>query len=298
MTAAWRHPNRQDPATQHVELRRAPPTPALREWVRRVTGSKIVAVRRLPGASSTAVHQLVLDSGVRLALRAYVWRGFLDDEPDAPRREVDALRWASRAALPAPGIVAADPTGAEAGVPALLMELLPGRAQSRPPVERLAELAAQVHSVSADGLAHDWFIWCRDRSTRPPDAARDRRIWERAHELWREPPPDFTPTFIHRDLHPGNTLWVRRRLTGLVDWANACRGPTGVDIATCRWNLAGWADVATADAFVSAYERLTWTTQHPYWDLSSLLEYDWDLGLPAHEVHQAEGYLASVLARW
>jgi aminoglycoside phosphotransferase (APT) family kinase protein len=266
--------------------------------VRQVTGSKIVAVRRLPGASSTAVHGVVLASGETLALRAYVWPGFVADEPKAPQREVDALTWAADAGLPVPRVIASDPTGQDAGVPVLLMELIRGRAQSRPKIEVLAELAAQIHAVNADGFGHEWFPWCRDTSTRPAVGARDPHVWERAQELWREPPPPVRPTFIHRDLHPGNVLWLRGRPVGIVDWANACRGPIGVDIAHCRWNLDDWAGEAEATAFVQAYERRTGTAHHPYWDLATILEDDWDLGRPAEHVHRAKRLLQSVLARW
>lgn len=294
----WRHPNQREQQSLPAELRRVTLTARTRAWVEAGAGSRIRRVRRLPGASSTAVHAVTLASGDVLVLRTYVWSGFLSDEPDAPRREVDALRWAADAGLPVPEVVAADPVGAEAGVPAVLMTRIPGRAEGQPPsLDRLAALAAEIHGVDAAPFPHDWFPWCRETSTRPPAGARDRRAWERAHELWRAGPPDYRPSFIHRDFHPGNVLWQRGAPTGVVDWANACEGPPGLDIATCRWNLARWADSAAADAFVAAYERLTGTTHDPYWDLARLLEDDWDLGKPAAEVRHAEDQLVSTLAR-
>jgi hypothetical protein len=45
------------------------------------------------GRSSTAVHGLRLFDGRRLVLRRYVWPAFLEDEPVAPSRELDALRF-------------------------------------------------------------------------------------------------------------------------------------------------------------------------------------------------------------
>ena len=77
----------------------------------------------------------------------YLWPKFRENEPEAPQREAEALAWARAAGLPVPEVIAADPTGAVAGVPALLLELVPGRAQSSPPIQALAELHATVHAV-------------------------------------------------------------------------------------------------------------------------------------------------------
>lgn len=298
MAERWQHPNRRDPQTLPEELRRVSVSRRLLDWAEQIVGTRVARVTRLTGASSTAVHVLRLEGGVAVVLRSYVWPGFLAEEPDAPQREVDALRWARRAGLPAPEVIGFDPTGTASGVPALVMERLPGRAIGGPPVERLAELAAQVHAVSAAGLGHDWFPWCRATSTRPPDGATDKRVWERAHELWRQSPPPYAATFVHRDLHPGNVLWRRGRPTGLVDWANACQGPSGVDVATCRWNLEDWADESAAARFVAEYERLTGLPQHPYWQLASVLEDDWDLGKPVQVVRRAERRLSRILAAY
>lgn len=46
----------------------------------------------------------------------------------------------------------------------------------------------------------------------------------------REPRPQVKPCFIHRDYHPTNILWVDDKVSGVVDWVNACRGPAGIDI--------------------------------------------------------------------
>jgi hypothetical protein len=78
---------------------------------------------------------------------------------------------------------------------------------------------------------------------------------------------------------------------------NACIGPAGVDVATCRWNLADWAGLERAGTFVDAYERCTGSVHHPYWDLASLLEDDYDLGVAAEQVATVESHLASVVPR-
>lgn len=93
---AWQHPNRGCVADVPLELRRAPVPDRVREWIERQAGSRVVAVRRLPGASSTAVHAIGLADGSTLVLRRYVWEQFREQEPDAPLREIDALDYARR----------------------------------------------------------------------------------------------------------------------------------------------------------------------------------------------------------
>ncbi len=178
--------------------------------------------RRLPGASSTAIHLLALAGGRHVVLRRYVWPGFLDAEPDAPTREVDALQFARAAGLPTPELLAADTAGAAIGdgVPTVVMARLRGRAVAVPDLGRLAEVCAMVHSVEPVGFPHTYFPWCADTTTAPPLLARRRILWEAALTVWHTEMPDYWPCFIHRDFHPGNILWVLGRCSGIVDWPN------------------------------------------------------------------------------
>ena len=253
----------------------------------------------MPGASSTAVHELRLDDGRALVLRRYVWGGFLEDEPDAPEREVAALTYAANRELHVPAIVAADSRGDEIGdgIPAILMTRLPGRAKPDPNPDSLAAVAAEIHRSGGDGFDHDYFPWCRDTSTRPPNGCRDPERWAEALDVWRTAEPRYEPRFIHRDFHPGNVLWSRGTLGGVVDWANACMGPPGLDVATCRWNLADWAGTAAADAFVAAYEQRSGHRHDPYWDIAKIVEDDWDDIDDPERVTQAEVFLADAMRR-
>jgi aminoglycoside phosphotransferase (APT) family kinase protein len=295
-----RHPNQRDLASLPPELRRTTVPPAVRGWVERHAGVRIVRVRRLAGASSTAVHGLYSADGTRLVLRRYVWPGFLEAEPVAPRREVDALRFASANGLPVPEVVAADLTGVDIGdeVPALLMSFLPGRAVAAPDAHRLAEIAAVVHATDPAGFDHDYFPWFADATVSPPPASRWPQLWETAIALWHDAMPAYTPRFIHRDFHPGNVLWWRGRAAGVVDWANACAGPRGCDLATCRANLVDLAGDRAADDFQAAYGSLTGEAFHPYWEMASILEngpsYWTPRQLAASEPHLARAVGAQV----
>ena len=268
------HPNQRDPMSLPIELRRTTVPAPVRAWIGRETGAAVVRVRRMPGASTSAVHGLRLSDGSRLVLRRYVWPGFLEDEPIAPRRELDALRFARRHRLPAPDVVAADPEGTAVGdgIPALLMTHVPGRAVAVPDLTRLAEVAAEIHAVAADDLGHEYFPWYATTTIAPPPATGRPALWERALEVWHAGLPPFRPTLIHRDFHPGNVLWSRGR-AGVVDWPNACRGPWGCDIAHCRDNLIRLSGPEAADRFLAAYEAVTGETYDPYWEVASELEH-------------------------
>jgi aminoglycoside phosphotransferase (APT) family kinase protein len=287
------HPNQRDAASLPPQLRRTTVPPAARAWAERHVGVRIVRVRRLPGASSTAVHGLYAADGTRFVLRRYVWPGFLDDEPVAPRREVEALRFASGHGLSVPDVVAADTAGTDIGdgVPALLMSFLPGRAMAAPDEHRLAEVAAAIHAVDPEGFGHDYFPWFTGATVAPPPTARWPRIWETAIGLWHDAAPEYTPTFIHWDFHPGNVLWWRGRPSGVVDWTNACAGPCGCDVATCRANLVDLAGERAADDFLAAYESLTGEAFDPYWDMACILENGSSFWTPS-QVAASEPWLA------
>ena len=298
--SAWRHPNQRVVSELPLQLRRTGVPVAVRAWVGRRCGSAVVDVHRLPGASSTAVHAVRLADGRRLVLRRYVWEQLRREEPEAPARELAALDLAAGQRLPVPVVVAADVTGREAGdgAPAILMTRVAGRAHPSPDPWQLAALAADVHNVSAAGFEHRYFPWCRATCTRPPAGCRDPDLWNRALQVWHTGEPPYEPRFIHRDFHPGNVLSRRGRLTGLVDWAHACTGPVGIDIATCRFNLAEWAGPAVGDAFVAAYEQLSGQHHHPYWDIARLVEDDWDLIDAPDRVAQTELFLSDAMHRW
>ena len=107
-----------------------------------------------------------------------------------------------------------------------------------------------------------------------PAWSRVPRLWARAIKLAQEPPPPAPPCFIHRDYHPNNVLWQNGRVSGIVDWPNACRGVAGVDVAWCRQNLMFLYGVPAADGFLQAYECLAGSvfSYHLHWDLLALLE--------------------------
>jgi aminoglycoside phosphotransferase (APT) family kinase protein len=167
--------------------------------------------------------------------------------------------------LPAPRLVKADPEGRDAGAPALLMTRVPGEHDWRPDLRQLAALLPRIHALDPRGLP-EYEAYGLHTRTPPPWTTRPG-TWNQAFALFDGAPPSHETTLIHRDFHPGNVLWDRGRLTGIVDWVMACRGAPQADVGHCRWNLARTQSPEVADEFLN----LTGLDYHPYWDVVAAL---------------------------
>ena len=222
-------------------LRSRPPRQAL-AWAGAWLGGPVISARALRGGMSSAVHLVTArrpdGQRAQAVLRRYVRPD--PDEPDPAAREARALRLAGAAAVPTPALLAVDPDGTQAGVPALLMSRLPGRVDWWPSdldrwLERLAALLPRIHGTALPpSEAVPRFAPYRQENYRPPGWARYPRVWERAVEISRAPAPDLPAVLLHRDFHPGNVLWRYGRVSGVVDWLGACSGP-----APPTWRTAG-----------------------------------------------------------
>lgn len=249
-------------------------------------GARITSVRRLRGGTSAAVHLLgvsgALSGREAVVLRRFVRAEWLAEEPDIAEREMRTLDALRGTGLLVPECLAADVTGSECDVPAVLMTRVPGRIELQPRdlSDYLGQLAAFLPALHALGTVEGlpaYRPWFRSRPFEVPAWSRRQELWLRANELASAPPPEFTPTFIHRDYHPANTLWRYGRLSGVTDWVNACNGPPGNDVAHCRVNLSALFGIEAAEEFRLAHESVAGVSQHPYWDLVDAL----DTGPPA-----------------
>lgn len=114
-----------------------------------------------------------------------------------------------------------------------------------------------------------------------PPWAQEPELWQRAIDLVLGGPAPFVPTFIHRDYQHFNLLWVRGKLSGIVDWIYASTGPMDVDTGHCRLNLAVLYSADWAERFRMAYEAEAGRKIDPWYDIASLVEYlpGWGPGL-------------------
>jgi len=238
---------------------------------------RVVAVRALRGGISNHVYAVRLEDGQGLR-QDLVVRTFGADwanDPAVCTRELQLLEVLAAHGFAAPRPVLADQDGAIFGTPTLVLSHLPGRGLLSPRrvdsyVGQLADTLAELHQLPVDDLD---FLPRRpprlDRGASSEDAL-EAEVWSALRALW----PDVEraqpePVLVHGDYWPGNTIWRRERLSGVVDWEMAQVGNPARDLATCRCDLSILFDVAVADAFTSRYER---HLGHPVVDLGF-----WDL---------------------
>jgi aminoglycoside phosphotransferase (APT) family kinase protein len=234
-------------------LRSRPPRQAL-AWAGSCLGGPVVAARALRGGMSSAVHLVTVwrpDGGRDDAvLRRYVRPD--PDEPYPAAAEARALRLAEAAGVPTPALLAVDPDGSQAGVPALLMTRLPGRVDWWPSdldrwLERLAGLLPRIHGTALP------------RGDAVPPIA-----------------PYLPAVLLHRDFHPGNVLWRYGRVSGVVDWLGACAGPAAADVAHCRLNLLTMG-AEVVSRFTAGWEREANAVYHPWGDVVTVVGFLDDL---------------------
>lgn len=270
-------------------------------------------MRRLTGGIVSTVHRVsvALPSGKR---RFVVLRQYDQDGESLIEREASALDALAPTAVPAPRLIAYDRGGAATGGhPSLLMTRERGRILLTPAdlgswIEQLASALVRIHALDID--APPYARWS-DITERPaPSSARDRSLWAEVKRVLSAPPPEVAHTFIHRDFQHFNVLWARGRLTSVVDWAWASRGPREVDVGHCRLNLAVLFGAPAADLFLARYESLAGYSVDPWWDLQGLAGYsdEWQEFIPvqvagrravdvAGMTERVEAVMRSTLAR-
>jgi aminoglycoside phosphotransferase (APT) family kinase protein len=202
----------------------------------------------------------------------------VEEEPDIVEREANTLDILERAAVPTPGLLSADFTGEDAGVPALLMTRLPGRLDWSPSDmgRWLHDLAAVLPEIHATPVTDDDGVQAfrpyRPRSWEAPEWLQDPSLWNRARAVFHGPVLDPDRVFIHRDYHPGNVLWRRGRVSGVVDWPVASRGPRTVDVVHCRGNLIDRFGLEVADRWVEIWKSVSGSAYHPWAEVVMLVD--------------------------
>jgi hypothetical protein len=275
-------------ATTEYPAWRTPPERAALAWAAAAVGpgSRIRSVRALGGGIAEATDALTIDdaTGVRhrLVLQRWIRPGWETDDPGFdPAKEAAVLTALEPTVIPAPRLVAVDPDGSRAGVPALLTERLPGRQPTGREIARPATLAAlgamlaEIHRVGGV-LAGDpalravvppYYPFGDLAEAVVPTATRRPDLWQAAVTVAGSVPArPAMPTLIHRDYHAWNTLWLAGRLTGIVDWTSTSWGPPAADLAHLRVDLVVdvslEASVLARDAFADAGGDLTNARHH------------------------------------
>lgn len=260
-------------------LLRRRPHPATLAWVEEQTGAEVIDVRALRGGTSSAVHALRLSSSDErrtVVLRSHVRREVIEDEPDLVDREAHVLGLLTTASIETPVVLASDPAGARCPVPSILMSRVPGRLEWSPTdldpwLHRLVDVLPVIHDIAVVPGAVQSFRGYPPRSRAAPPWL-DPALWDRALAVFDGPVLDPDAVFIHRDFHPGNVLWRRGRVSGVVDWPNASIGPRTVDVVHCRTNLTRRFGMEVADRFSDRWQEVTGDPFHPWAEIVLLVD--------------------------
>lgn len=268
------------------------PDPRALEWVARAVGdgSRVVGGRRLTGGITSSVHRLAVETrgGTRTQVVLRCWlpsqSGDIEDAARLVEHERRVLRGLRTSDLPVPQVLAADPTGEHAGAPALLMTRLPGRLDLMPSdprawLRQMVSMAVRIHDLDVDAAPHEW----EATDVPTPGWSSTPAAWRAARAVVLAPPPAHETRFVHGDYQHFNILWRRGRVSGVVDWVGAFRGPADVDVAHCRLNLAVLYSAELAAQFLDAYEAEAGRRVDPYWDIRSATSparEDWTAFIP------------------
>ncbi|MDC7335223.1 phosphotransferase family protein [Streptomyces lydicus] len=238
-------------------------------WVSRhlEVGERIVKTEALHGGITAEIRRLTIgapDGSTRdLVLRTFV---NVEHAEDWLNREAGALTLLTGTGVPAPGLVAVDPTAAHCEYPSLLRTHLAGRTvlddegvETRVPL--LARQLVAIHALRPAVRPRGYVTLTTADTVVTPKGA-DAAAWAAAIDVIRKPAPPYEGRFLHRDFQPGNVLFdvlpsrpADARITGVVDWAATSWGPADLDVAHCSTNLALLHGPSWGLRFSEAYEE-------------------------------------------
>ncbi|WP_046084743.1 phosphotransferase family protein [Streptomyces antioxidans] len=231
-------------------------------------GERVVGAEALHGGITAEMRRLTVgtrDGGTRdLVLRTLV---NAQHAKDWLNREASALTLLTGTGVPAPGLLAVDPTATHCERPSLLMTQLAGLTvlddgglETRVPV--LARQLVAIHALRPAERPPEYVARTTADTVVVPKGA-DTAVWAAAIDVMRKPAPSYEGRFLHRDFHPGNVLFgdalspgaAGVRITGVVDWAQTSWGPADIDVAHCSTNLVLLHGPAWGLRFAEAYEE-------------------------------------------
>jgi aminoglycoside phosphotransferase (APT) family kinase protein len=235
----------------------APRDPGWKALAEAITpGAHVTRLRRLVGAGATDVYDVTLDRARRVVVKLY-----RNDDGTAPL-EWSRLEFAQRVTVPVPAPIAADLESVWFGMPSVVMSRLPGRPDVTPKdvdrwVEGLAQVMADLHETPLDGVeaALTQPPWAE--TWRPPAGEHDPLTAAAASAVTeRLPSLASEHVLTHGDFHPGNVLWQRGRVSGVVDWSGARLDSRWSELAYCRTEVCLLLGPDSADRLAAEYSTI------------------------------------------
>lgn len=224
-------------------------------------GSRAVNVRRLGGGLGSATHSLDLETkgGKRLPL---VLKRFQAGDITA-KLEWERLNFARDLQVPTPEPVMLDADGDWFGTPALVMSRLVGRAYVTPKhldgwLDEIANALVSIHRAPLNSASpalrkpHGVEDWKR------PNLRHGKLIDEAIASVEKHLPAALKAkrAIGHGDFHPGNLVWSRGQLTGVIDWSATRICPRAYEVAYCRADLTILIGLHAAERFLEKYEQV------------------------------------------
>ena len=232
----------------------------VRRWCAEALGEDVLGAERITGGITDAIWRIAVPSGAAILRWLDTGHPYAADARQWVAREALGCRLTRGTAVPAPVLIASDTDGEATGGWANLTTLLPGRVRldrlGPAAIEALAGVAVAVHAVPVPQPDQPpaFAPWMPPVLEVPAWSPRPH-LWAEAIERCRAPRPATTEHLIHRDFHPGNTLWDGDAVTGLIDWAETAWGPSDLDVAHACANFAMLHTLADAEEFTRAYLR-------------------------------------------
>ena len=243
---------------------------------------RLLSSTQAAAAFTNSVHILrcVSPSGneTRLAVKR------MTDDPDPERAAADfhGLRIAREHGIPAPEPLYMDRTGDLLGLPGIVSGFVEGEQVSYPEDVRswsadIARMLLRVHDIRPsaedrrriyDGRWMGLYFlrdgWPETMAGHPLTDSIFEAVLELRAGLRRVP-----PVFLHMDYWPGNILWRRGRISGLVDWDAASYGDPALDVAYFRMNMYLRGIKEAADIFLDCYESESGPVENlGFWELA------------------------------
>jgi aminoglycoside phosphotransferase (APT) family kinase protein len=227
------------------------PSAGALEQARRLAGSSavILDVARLEGGQHADTWRVDTDNP---ALSVVVRQFPMADS--AACREQRVLRALDGLGGLAPVPLGGDLDGQWSEHPTSLISWLDGESDITPSdpqtwARELGRALASVHLVASDRLADLPRVFDARGSEAELNGSLAAEVRSRWSQIIGSP-----EVLTHCDYWSGNVVWRDGRLTGIVDWAGAARGPRGYDLGWCRLDLFLLFDERIADVFLAAYE--------------------------------------------
>jgi aminoglycoside phosphotransferase (APT) family kinase protein len=226
---------------------------------------RVTRVRPLRGGISSSVHlvHLATPTGRRDTVVVRRYGAYSQEhDPQASEREYRLLQVLARLGQPVPRPLLLETANGAFNAPTVVMTRIAGQPLLAPRdvgdyVRQLATALLALHRLPADQFAflpteQQYVERALREDLKPRGDPLHEAVWREARRLW----PSVTTTrrtLVHGDYWPGNVLFRRGRLVGIVDWEQAWLADPTRDVATCRGDLSILFGLAAADAFLDAY---------------------------------------------